>query len=62
LGGSPVGLVLEVGVRRRPATRPATNRTESLLLSSLDLGRICASPALEVQMLADRVVQKAHRR
>ena len=36
---------------------PAANRAERLALGALDLGRVGAAPALEVEVLADRVVE-----
>jgi hypothetical protein len=48
---------LELGIQLVSRLILAARRPEGLALSSLDLGRISAAPALELEVLADRVIQ-----
>ncbi len=61
LSGCPLKLVLARRIWLGRAHRPVTaHRSKRLSLQPLDLRRIGATCALEVQMLADRVVQQTH--
>jgi hypothetical protein len=47
-------------VRLIRTVRRTAHRAERLLLSALHLGRVSSSPSLQVEVLADGVVQQAH--
>jgi hypothetical protein len=51
------GLVLGIGVGLFCGSRPAANRTERLAFSTFDLGGVGATAALEIEVLANRVVE-----
>lgn len=54
--------LLDAAEARRADRRFAANRTECLTFHALDLSGITAPCTLEVEMLADRVVQQTHAR
>jgi hypothetical protein len=47
-------------VWRLERLRPAANRAERLALHPRDLGRIAAAAALEVEVIADGIVEQSH--
>ena len=44
-----------------PVLWGAPDRSERLALGALYLGRISAAPALQIQVLADRLIEQTHR-